>query len=335
MPEDDAVADANTPPNAPAPDTLVLSGGGPDGLAFIGCVRSLEARGAMARLRTVVGCSAGAIVALFVAVGLSSVDMEAWAVRGFADRSLLDVDIEGMLSLIERLGIDDGERVMTSIRGVVAARLAVVAPRLCASSARARAGDPTFMELAKATGRNLVVAVSNLEASARELLSVDTAPDLGVATAVRMSISIPILFTPVRHRIRPDGPTCTYVDGGLFDYCPIDHILASGTATSTVAFRVTLPDGGCGNGLAQTQAPTLTGYGAMLARALLMRCCSSATARPASDTTVLRVVDVPSLTLMSQDDSSPACSFSASSMSLEVDAEGLRRFIQHGMACGA
>ena len=347
--------DVNSPPPPPPhPDTLVLSGGGPDGLAFVGCLRALEEADAMTRVRTVVGCSAGAIVALFVAAGLSSHDIETWASRGFADRSLLDADIEGVLSLIDRLGIDDGERVMSSIRAAVAARLAVVAPRLCAHSARAAAGDPTFLELAKATGRDLVVCVSNLEACERVLLSVDTAPNLGVAEAVRMSISIPLLFTPVRACLRAGGPTCTFVDGGLFDYCPVDHIVASGAATSTIAFRVSLhppadadaasdaaadatdatdaadatdaTDAADATDVAATASsrPSIASYCAMIARALLMRSCSTPVRTAAA--TQVRTVDVPSLML-----TDGACEFNASSMSLEIDQAGLVRYVRHGM----
>jgi predicted acylesterase/phospholipase RssA len=333
----------------PPPDTLVFSGGGPDGLAFIGCLRSLEdghACGipaiAPGSLRTVVGCSAGAIVALFVAVGMTSLEIEAWAKRGFEDRSLCDVDIEGIFTAVERLGIDDGERAMASVRSAVAKKLAAVAPRLCSASPGAAAGDPTFLELAKATGRNLVVCVTDLEAGERVLLSVDTAPDLGVALAVRMSISIPVLFTPVRARLRPSASMRTYVDGGLFDFCPLAHIVASRAATSTLAFRVTVDSSSLDQndhgdpGDDEPPALSLVAYGGMIARALLMRSAVSLGAPPPPPTstttttpTMVRTVDVPSLMLVDR----PTVSFDTASFSLEIDPGGIDRYILHGMRC--
>ena len=337
---DEEGADVPPPSSFAPPDTLVFSGGGPDGLAFVGCLRALERRaGALARVRTLVGCSAGAIVALFAAVGMTSDDIERWAAEGFEDRSLCDVDLDGILLAVDRLGLDDGERAMASVRRAVAARLAEVAPRLCKTSAGAAAGDPTFVELSKATGRDLVICVSNLEDGRRELLSVDTSPDFGVAAAVRASISIPLLFTPVRASVRAGAPPRTYVDGGLFDFCPVSHILASGSATSTLAFRIACPtppaiastteeeeeeeEG------ASTSALSLSSYGLLLARALIMRTEQA----PAGDdrrgsVTRVRTVDVPSLML----GASPPVSFDLASMSLAVAPEALQAYVRVGVA---
>lgn len=318
---------------ATKPDTLVFSGGGPDGLAFVGCLRRLEAEpGLLERVRTVVGCSAGAIFALFVAVGMTSAEIEAWAERGFEDRSLSDVDIEGILTAVDRLGIDDGERVMASVRSAVARKLAEIAPRMSRSDPRAASGDPTFLELAKATGKDLVICVTDLEASERVLLSVDTAPDLGVSLAVRMSISIPILFTPVRARLRPTDPIHTYVDGGLFDFCPISHIVASGNATSTLAFRIVsyVP---CPQTISGDARLTLYSYGSMIMRALLMRSApSSCLSAPREDSppTLVTTVDVPSM-MMTEHGS--AVAFDAASFSLELDRDGLARYVRHGFDC--
>lgn len=298
-------------PQCPAPtyDTLVLSGGGPEGIAFIGCVSSLESAGALRRLRTVVGCSAGAIVALFVALGMTAEEMRAWMLQGVSDRSLVEVDIEGVLSIADRLGVDDGERVVEALRGAVRSKMK-------------GAEDATFVELAKATGRGLVVCVSNLEDARQELLSVDTAPDLSVLTAVRMSISVPILFTPVRYRGR------TYVDGAVFEHCPTSHIAASGAATSTLALRIInavdppgpppQQDGDDVGGIGG-----IASYAWLLARALMVRIVDSPPPIPKLPQTQLTVVDITSL-------DPPACRFSLSSLSLCIDEDGIDRYVRHG-----
>jgi predicted acylesterase/phospholipase RssA len=180
---------------------MVLSAGGPDGLAFFGCLRWLEEHGGgMGDLSTLVGCSAGAMVALFVALGMSSAEMVAWAERGVADGTLTDMDPEGFLSFLDTRGLDDGTRIYRALEAAVTAR-----------------GHPrglTFLELARATGRRLVVCVTNLDAARSEMLGPETAPDMPVVLAVRMSISVPILFSPVEYR------GATYVDGALHDFCP-------------------------------------------------------------------------------------------------------------------
>jgi predicted acylesterase/phospholipase RssA len=77
--------------------------------------------------------------------------------------------------------------------------------------------DITFIELAKITGKNLVVCVSNLTKERSEFFSVDTMPQLSIVTAIRVSCCIPILFTPIS--INDD----VFMDGGLYDNFPIDY----------------------------------------------------------------------------------------------------------------
>ena len=62
------------PKNQP-PENLVIKGGGPKGIAFIGALKKLEEREALINLKRVVGTSSGAIVASLLAVGSTSGDV--------------------------------------------------------------------------------------------------------------------------------------------------------------------------------------------------------------------------------------------------------------------
>ena len=289
----------------------MLSGGGPEGLAFVGCLRHLEGAGMLGRLRTVVGCSAGALVGLMVVVGLESAEIAAWACRGIDDGALSDVDIDGVLPflMMRRLGLDSGERVVESIR---AALRSSPLPLL-----RGR-DDATFLELAKATGRDFVVGVTNLDTCKRELLSVDTTPNLSVVTAIRMSISVPFLFTPVLYN------GCMYADGALLDFCPIDHIRHSGTATSSLVLKMNF---GCvsTDSVKRGEPPDLMTYIGLLARAVL----SSSIERPGmpADVTCVKVVEIPELNV------GWALSMDTLSMTLGgggATEEAVERFLRHG-----
>ena len=88
----------------------------------------------------------------------------------------------------------------------------------------------TFRELHALFGIKLVLTGSNLETNKSHLFSVDHTPDFPVATAVRISMSIPFAFKPVNIR-RPEWtkrnlqpPSIDYnglwVDGGIFDNAP-------------------------------------------------------------------------------------------------------------------
>ena len=328
-------------------DTLVFSGGGPDGVAFIGCVRWLEDQGMLSgggggsetaaarppdhidHIRTVVGCSAGAIVALMLALRMTSREMEAWLRLGVASGDLTEVAVDGLLLVADRLGVDDGARVLSTLRALLRERF----PSL-AAEADGDGFDVTFLQLAKATGRDLKVGVACLEDARGMLMSVDTSPDLGVLKAVRMSFSVPLLFTPVVHEGR------TYVDGGLFDYCPTQHIESSGAATSTLAVRITVPP-------VPPRAPgdpplDFVSYALLLVRAVMMRSSNGRTQRPQAEAaaaapspTRVRSVDVPSLLAEGfagerEGEGRGRMSFDARSMSLVVPAESIDRYLAHG-----
>ena len=201
--------DDGPPQRLPSYDALVFSGGGAATITFVGALRYLEHIGCLHKACTLVGTSAGAILALLVSVGMGSHDVRAWLMENLGSGDLSSLDPEGIFEFAERLGVDDGQRMVGCMRRTMQSRGV-----LCASGD----GDPTFLELAKHTGKNLVVCAANLTLVRHEFFCVDTTPDVSVLLAVRMSFGIPLLFTPIFHR------GCCYVDGGLFDNCPVDYL---------------------------------------------------------------------------------------------------------------
>lgn len=307
----------------PPPDCVVFSGGGPDGVAFIGCVRWLEEHGLVTEgLRTVVGCSAGSIVALMLAMRLRSSDMEAWVRDGVATGDLTEVDLEGIWSIArcERMGLDDGERIMSKIRLMVTRRFGLVDDR----------NDISFLEFAKATGIDLRVSATCLEDCCGVILGMETTPDLGVLKAVRMSISVPLLFTPVYHRGK------TYIDGGMFDYCPTSHILDSHIATRTLAFRISSKTIGCCDGQMTKEndvTPTPPGmmiYITMLIRAAMMRSQSSSSFFCRGMGMGMELVDVETIEIPSLIDGGCGVSFDPLSMALAFPSTCIDAYILHG-----
>jgi predicted acylesterase/phospholipase RssA len=193
----------------PSYDAIILSGGGAATITFVGALRYLEHIGCLHKAGTLVGTSAGAILALLVSLGMGSHDVRAWLMENLGSGDLSSLDPERIFEFAERLGVDDGCRMLGCMRRTLQSRGVP-----CASGD----GDPTFLELAKHTGKNLVVCAANLTLVRHEFFCVDTTPDVSVLLAVRMSFGIPLLFTPIFHR------GCCYVDGGLFDNCPVDYL---------------------------------------------------------------------------------------------------------------
>lgn len=183
--------------------SIVISGGAMKAMACIGVARLLEERGLMKPVKNFVGTSAGSIICLFMALGYTSVEIRAALLETLSDDSLTSFDIEKIFDIMTTYGMNDGSGIARSLERAIYRKYHIK--------------DVSFMDLAKASGKNLVVCVSNLTKETPEYLSVDTAPGLSVIKAVVASCSIPILFQPV------EIGGCMYLDGALYNNFPIDY----------------------------------------------------------------------------------------------------------------
>lgn len=185
------------------PKAVVLGGGGLSCIAFTGALRHLEEQypTCMQGVELFVGCSAGALLAFLFTMGMPPLTARDWCYVRILGLSANELDLEGAFELATRLGIDDGSR-MT----------ALIAEAL---NLWDMTEATTFAELATLTRRELVVCVANVTRGRRQFLSGRTSPDIPVALALRMSMAVPLLYTPVHYR------DAVYVDGGIVDNCPV------------------------------------------------------------------------------------------------------------------
>ncbi|KAJ3170014.1 hypothetical protein HDU87_000480 [Geranomyces variabilis] len=132
-------------------------------------------------LETIVGSSAGAIVGALYAVGLSPKTIL---------NALLSLDrgkvfrFDNADSFLEDFGLDDGKYFMAHMADIYLRNN--TDPRI------------TFRDVYKRYKKRLIVTGTNTSAHKPEYFSMDTAPDMRVLDAVRISMSIPLLFTAVR-----------------------------------------------------------------------------------------------------------------------------------------
>lgn len=204
-------------------NVIVCSGGAVNALSFFGCVMYLEHVGLLSCIDTFVGSSAGTVVGFMIIVGFSPREAcDFFMKAGVHDLSLTELDVFdamfGERTCLDTLGFDDGSRWSTFLADALQDRLGC--------------RDITFSDLAKVTGKVLVVCVTNLTQGQRQYLSVETMPDMSVVLAVRMSLSIPILYVPVIH----DG--CIYVDGSVLDNLPVAFSLSKGGPPNTLALHI-------------------------------------------------------------------------------------------------
>ena len=164
-------------------------------------------------LRGVAGTSSGSMVALALCVG---------ADFGKLCKATQELGIENVApltsvhSLFDRLGLDDG----ATLRNIIASHMAAMglSPAI------------TFEMLWRITGKELVVCATNVETHEATYFSHRTSPNLSVAEALYMSMTVPIVFEPMRYK------GSLYADGGLSANVPV-HAFGSDAVPLVVHVR--------------------------------------------------------------------------------------------------
>jgi len=199
----------------------IFEGGGVKGIALAGALAAAEERGY--HWVNVAGTSAGAIIAALVAAGYRAVEIKEVLreldYRRFKDSSPLDrVPLVGpLLSLILEKGLYEGEFLERWLRDLLRQKGVKTFGDIIMEEYR---NDPRYrFKLRVITsditrGRMLVLPQDITEYGMRP-------EDLEVARAVRMSMSIPFFYEPVKLVNRRTRAASYLVDGGLLSNFPV------------------------------------------------------------------------------------------------------------------
>jgi NTE family protein len=201
---------------------LALEGGGVHGIAYAGAFKALEEKNIVKNIEKIAGTSAGAIVGLAACLGYSASEM---------DSVLMSLKFEklndgkgGLFGKYKRVknnfGIYKGDRFEKWLRSII----------------ENKTGKPdlTFKDLhelhiTNPVFKDLYCTGTNVSKQRLEIFSFENSPSLSLATAVRISASIPFYFEPIAldNNLQPivKGDTTSfinyYVDGGAFSNFPI------------------------------------------------------------------------------------------------------------------
>lgn len=205
---------------------LVFKGGGVRGIAYMGALESLEQQGILHNIERVAGSSAGAIAATLTSFRLPVVE----TVKLFDSLDLARVPqtsmSRGEIRKLPRLGNAENIRRLVEKFGWYSSAyfhewLGDVIASQCGRNPRA-----TFNDFHTRGYRELHIVAANLSRKRTEFFSCKATPDVAVADAVRLSMSIPLFFEAIRFDGKDFGKGDYFVDGGLFDNYPIhlfDH----------------------------------------------------------------------------------------------------------------
>lgn len=186
-------------------DTLIISGGGPSGIAYIGIFKALYDKKILNEdlegIREIITTSAGILISIFI---LLKYDI------GVLQEILLQFDFSQIIN-IEDLSINDllfdlgmfdtssvGDMVRTFIKN------------------KYDKGDITLQEFYDRTQIKLVVKVHNCTDQVVEYISYENHPSLSLITLAQMTIAVPIFFKPIYYQDK------YYCDGGIRGSFPID-----------------------------------------------------------------------------------------------------------------
>lgn len=180
---------------------LVFEGGGVKGVAYVGALEVLAAQGIRTNVTAVAGTSAGAITAALVAAGFTAAELKT-TMMALELRSFEDGRLEGPIRLVEKYGWFKGDAFLSWIRARLAEKLG--------------SPDVTFAQLEQATHVDLRVVATDVLTHRPVVHSGASSPDVAVAEAVRMSMSIPLFFAALT------SGGSVFVDGGAVWNFPIE-----------------------------------------------------------------------------------------------------------------
>lgn len=178
---------------------LILSGGAIKGIAHIGVLKALEIKNMIQHIHTYVGTSVGGMILALYILGYKADELYE-IVKHLEMNKVKSITFA---NLLEYYGLDNGNKIEYVLKRLI--------------TAKNFNENITLKELYNKTKKTLILTTVCLNDMKAYYLSHETEPDLSLCKAIRMTISIPIYYTPVRHKNN------YYVDGGCIDNYPI-HI---------------------------------------------------------------------------------------------------------------
>ena len=181
---------------------IVLSGGGVKGICHVGALYALDELNILDKIDTFAGTSIGSLVILLYVIGYSP---------GQIYNFIVSFDFSKMKNIsifnIQFFGFDN------------CSKMEYVIIRLI----QQKGFDPyiTLKELYEITKKKIIFTTVCVNTKELCYLSHDTYPELPILISVRMSMSIPFIFTPIKYK------NYLYIDGGCFNNYPINLFIDS------------------------------------------------------------------------------------------------------------
>lgn len=188
-------------------NTLVFSGGGNYGIIYLGIIKYLENKNILKGIENYYGVSAGAICALSLSLDYSYEEVYNVFTRQLNYKKILNIDFKNIFKLTKQFGLNDGSELEIMIKNIL--EIKNINPYI------------TFKELYDLTKKELNIGATALLKNEFVLLNHKTYPNMPVWLGVRISCSIPYVFTPIIY----EEDNEIFVDGSLLNNNPINFVI--------------------------------------------------------------------------------------------------------------
>jgi len=187
-------------------DTLILSGGGPSGIAYVGVFKALFEKGILNQdcsgINEIITTSVGIIFSVLYMLKMTMDQQEKLMLKidteSFLDLSKLEID-----NLLVGFGLFDNDKLGDYINSFIRNVL--------------NEENITLKKLYDKIPIKLTVKVFNVTKKNLEYINYETDPDLSLSRLGKMTTAIPFFFRPVEYNGN------FYVDGGLRGHYPIEQ----------------------------------------------------------------------------------------------------------------
>ena len=186
-------------------DTLILSGGGPSGIAYVGIFKALFEKNILTKdlsgIKEIITTSVGILFSILYMLSMNEESIEKFMLE-FDILSFLDTENLTIDNLLLQFGLFDNYKIGESVNSFIRHLLHIE--------------DITLQELYNKIPIQLTVKVFNTTKKQLEYISYQTDPNLKLSLLAQMTTAIPFFFKPVEYN------NCLYVDGGLRGHFPIE-----------------------------------------------------------------------------------------------------------------
>ena len=183
-------------------NTLVMSGGGLKGIAYIGVFKFLDELKQNPEytidIKEICSVSIGTITSLLYILGYTCQEFY----NEIINKDLHDLRNIKLRTFLSKYGLDTGKTIIKWVSDLIVKK--------------GFSKDLTFNELFTLTGVNYRIVSCNLNKYKNEIFDYKNSPNLKVLKAIRMAISIPLVFSIEKYN------DDIYVDGAIINNFPID-----------------------------------------------------------------------------------------------------------------